>query len=123
MPKAVADTTEITHFELKSLAEGFVDLKLMTYGQMLARQDMMMHMRMEAAKGQSNASMEVSMLNEKVAVFDFSNCVVDHNLEDADGNKLLLSSSEAVKKLHPRIGQEIGDLINKLNQFEDEVKN
>jgi hypothetical protein len=46
--------------------------------------------------------------------------VVDHNLEDADGRKLDFRNLADFDNLDPRIGEEIGKLLDELNNFEDE---
>lgn len=120
MPNATV-TQETVRKDLKTLPGGYVVLKMMSYGQSLVRKDMMMQMRMEAGQKGGGAKMDISLLNEEVAVFDFANCIVEHNLEDADGNTLDLKSPSAVRMLAARVGEEVGTYINELNQFEDEL--
>lgn len=120
MPNATVGT-ETVRKDLKTLDGAYVILKMMSYGQSLVRRDMMMNMRMETASGGKSAGMEVTMVNEKVAAFDFANCIVEHNLEDADGNTLDFKSPAAVKVLAAKIGDEVGGYINELNSFEDET--
>ena len=66
-------------------------------------------------------------MNEKVTLFEFANCILEHNLEYlADPNDLSsatlldFTKPEHVKMLDGRVGDEIDELINDLNNFEDD---
>ena len=121
MPAAVVDLNSTEKFELKSLPEGFVVLRKMTYGQKLVRQQNAMKINMQMASGRNkNASANMEMLSLQSALFDFKNCVIEHNLEDVSGQPLNLSSDFDVQRLDPRVGEEISNLIDTMNNFEDE---
>lgn len=122
MPKAVV-STEVEHFDLKTIPGGWVDLKRMDYGQKLDRAQMATDMKIEmAGKNGKAASASVDVMQKQVALFDFKNCLVDHNLyeDDAETQKLNLHTIAGLTKLDPRAGDEIGQLIDKLNNYEDE---
>lgn len=123
MPRAVANLEETTREELKSCPGGFVVLRRMTYGQKLERQSMAMQMGI-SGNGKS-AEMGVSMMQQQSAAFEFRHCIVDHNLEDENDQKLDFNNPVNVFRLHPRIGEEIEMLISDMNNFEDtdEAKN
>jgi hypothetical protein len=65
---------------------------------------------------EQNMQIDVSMMQLAVAQYEFQNCLVEHNLEDENGNTL--SFPQDMGRLNPRIGEEISSLIDKLNQFE-----
>jgi len=125
MPRATNNIEDLEHFDLKSCPGGFVDLRRMTYGQYLRRQGMAMDMQMKGGDGRSKANViDIDLGQEKVTHFEFSVCIAGHNLEDDNGNQLDFKNAGHVQILDPRVGQEIGDLINKMNSFEeDEVGN
>lgn len=96
-------------------------VRRMTYGEKLNRQDDMMNMRTST----DDKEMLVQMMNKKVALTDFANLIVEHNLTDDNDRALNFKSAQDVMNLDPRIGDEIGQLIDKINSFEElpEVKN
>lgn len=119
MPRAVIDTTA-QHCDLKSCPDGYVELKRMPYGDWLHRADISLNMQMEMAqqRGRRNnkASMELKQQNKAVTTYEFAKCIVGHNLEDANGNLLDFHNPATLDFLDPQIGNEIGDLINKLHE-------
>lgn len=123
MPRATVDFNDTKRHELKSLPEAFVVLKRLSYGQKLQRQSMAMEMEMKQQGKDTQSSFQIAAT--KVAEFDFKNCIVDHNLEDEQGNKLNFQNPADVHRLHPAIGEEVGELIDGMNSFEDsdEAKN
>jgi hypothetical protein len=119
MPRATANLDEKIHKELKSLPEGFVDIKRLSYGEKLFRRQMVSKMRVEGSKSKDFAG-EMQLISELATQYDFAHCIVDHNLEDEAGVKLNMANVQHVKSLDPRIGEEIDKYINELNNFEDE---
>lgn len=120
MPRAVIDT-EPQVFELKSCPpDGFIKLRRMTYGEWLHRADITMKIQLELEEKRSRSKgpqlAEVSAKNEAVTMYEFTKCVVDHNLEDASGNKLNFSDRRTLDMIDPRVGNEIGDYINQLHE-------
>lgn len=126
MPRATADTTSTEHFDLKSLEGGFVELRRLDYGQMMRRQEMAADMVMKSDQGsrraRNNTEAIVKMMQTVVTEFEFAHCVVDHNLEDESGNKLNFTMKGTVSLLDPRIGQEISELIDDMNQFQADTE-
>lgn len=139
MPIATNKTSgEGERFELESAKpDGFVVLKRLTYGQQMFRRSLLSKAKMEAGGGgnraerraQANKSFtaELELMNEKVTLFEFANCIVQHNLEylanpeDVSSVQLLdFTKPEHVKMLDGRIGAEIDELINDLNNFESD---
>lgn len=114
MPRAtVASQTE--KFELKSLPEGYVVIRRMTYGEKLTRTDSMMNMRTST----DDREMEIRLLSKKIAFQDFGALIMEHNLTDENDKPLNFKNAADVERLDPVVGDEIGQLIDKLNSFED----
>jgi hypothetical protein len=122
VPRATVNLSETRRLELKSLPEGFVELRRMSYGQKLARQEQAVKTSVEQKKGQTNSKMNLDMLQHASTVFDFRACIVDHNLEDEKGQKLNLTQVSAIDSLDPRVGEEIATEINDMNNFEPDLE-
>lgn len=118
MPRATV-SQDSERFELKTLPEGFVVIKRMTYGQSLQRRELVKLGFIIGAKSKDTTG-EMALANKEVSYLEFSWCILDHNLEDDNGNKLNLANRYDVDKLDPRVGQEIDSLISALNNFEDD---
>jgi len=99
MPRATTDTTTTERFDLKSLPArdgeegGWVELRKLTYGQILERRDMGAKMAIENIGGRgSNREEDMKVTTEiiqrKVAEFEFKKSIVDHNLEGNDGKHM-----------------------------------
>ena len=114
MPKATVNASA-ERYELKSCPGGFIEIKRMSYGQWLKRQEMAVKMQVQQQRKGGNQSMDVSMEALKIALFEYKHCVVDHNLEDEGGQKLNLNSPDGVEQLDPQIGNEIGDIIEEIH--------
>jgi hypothetical protein len=114
VPRATAITTEGDKVDLKTLEGGYVQLRKLTYGEMLKRRDMAV--RASSGRGRD---VNIDFQQLEVAVYEFSHAVVDHNLEDEDGNKLDLSKRSIVESLDPIVAQEIEQLIDDMNQLPD----
>lgn len=119
MPRATV-ASQAEKFELKSLPEAYVVIRRMTYGEKLNRTDSMLNMRTT----QEDREMEVRMMSKKIAFQDFANLIVEHNLTDENDRALNFKNAADVERLDPVVGDEVGQLIDKLNSFEDrdEVK-
>lgn len=114
MPRATV-AVQNEKFELKSLPDAYVVIRRMTYGEKLNRTDTMMDMRTTT----EDKEMAIRMLTKKVAFQDFANLIVDHNLTDENDKPLNFRNAADVERLDPVIGDEIGQLIDKINSFED----
>jgi len=109
MPRATA-STDTTKVDLKSIDGAWVELRKMNYGEMLKRRDMVQTVR--GGKG-DNASMAFHF--EEVQYFEFSRCVIDHNLEDEKGDKLNFTNKAHVLSLDSVVAGEIEELISTMN--------
>ena len=142
MPVAVIDPNKSERFELRTAPgdpnatdvldqDGFVVLRALPYGMKLTRRDKATRMMMKSQPTQGNkrgsakqtpeSTIELESMNEWAVAFDFSNCILDHNLTDLNRNKLDFSNAMAIKTLDPKVGSEIEKLINSLNEDEDEL--
>lgn len=117
MPVAVV-VNDTERFELKSLPEGYVVIRQMTYGERLKRSGLSSKMKVTADKKSEYAG-ELEMAVEKISLWDFQNLIVDHNLDDANGNRLNFRNIADIQRLNSRVGEEIGKYIDQLNSFED----
>lgn len=124
MPVAVV-VEEPIHFDLKTCPGGYVKIKRMSYGEKLTRRGFTSKMEMDMEKGGKSAKSFIDLFKEEVELYDFANCVVEHNLTDVDERPLIFRNAVDVKKLSGRIAEEISTYIDKINNFEesDEVKN
>lgn len=120
MPTATVAKHEEKFF-LNTVPEGYVVIRRMTFGEKLERQDEMMRLH----AGMGDQGFEVAMMNKKTALKDFGNLVTDHNLTDENERPLNFKNQAHVLALDPRVGDEISDLIDKINNYEEkpEIKN
>jgi hypothetical protein len=117
MPRATVSVEPVT-CKLKSLPDGSVTIKKMSYGDTLARSDLQMSAPMQNANG-GNPEITFQTSPKDTVLFDFRKCLIDHNLEDESGTKLDLTSPQGLDKLDPAVGTEVAELIDKLNSGED----
>lgn len=130
MVKATVGNSTQT-FDLQSLAGGKISLRRMTYGEKLQRIELATQQVIKAEtdkRGRPNpnasAEMDIKMLQRATAEFEFARCIVDHNLEGDDGNKLDFTKGLTLDVLDPRVGDEISQKIEEMNNFnEDEPGN
>lgn len=119
MPKAVSNNQETFRHDLKSLPEGFVVARRLTYGEKLQRRAMVSGLKIQGSKNSDFAG-EMNLVNEQATLFDFQRCITEHNLEKDDNGTLLdFSNMQDIRALDPRIGEEIDDFLSELNNFED----
>lgn len=119
MPNATV-SNEPKKLPLKTLEGGEVTLKRMSYGDWLTRSQMAIEMKAEQRRGQRNMDVDITTANKKVTAFEFAKCIVDHNLEDEAGNKLDFNNAASLDKLDPRVGNEIGQEISDMHEFNQE---
>jgi hypothetical protein len=121
MPSAVANVQDTVRKDLRTCPEGFVELRRMTYGQVVQRRTLS-KLSLLNNKGRGNQSVmgEMAMASKETSLFEFAHCIVDHNLEDESGRKLNLANESDVDRLDPKVGQEIESFIAEMNNFEDD---
>ena len=120
MPRATVNLEEHTRHDLKTLTEGFVTLRKLSYGEKLHRRAMVSKMSISGDKKSKDFSGEMQLINEAATQFDFRTCIIDHNLEDENGQKLDFKKLEDIRRLDPRVGEEIDNLISEENNFEED---
>ena len=131
MPRATINTSETKRFDLKSLPAtkteegGFVELRKLAYGQILERRDMGAKIAIEGLTDRQSRDEDLKvtteMIQKSVTEFEFKNCIVTHNLEDESGTLLVFSNPQAVWSLDPQVGQELGQLIDDMNQWDADL--
>ena len=122
MPRATVNTDGV-RVDLKTCAGGFVLLRQLSFGQMLKRRDMAARFMQEVTQGNAPNRITIDILNEVSRKYDFANCIIDHNLEDDQGNKLDFTNALVLDILDPRIAAEIEDHIDKLNLTDLDTEN
>jgi len=118
---------EPERFELKTLPEGYVVVRQMSYGERMARSNLTGAMKILKDQ-KSDYSGELAMETEKITLWDFGNLVVDHNLEGFNDPKdpskgtykLDLKNPQHVKSLNPQVGEEVGTYIDRVNSFDED---
>jgi hypothetical protein len=120
MPNATV-SQEVVRKQLHSLEGAWIEVKQLPFGKMLERRDKASRFMQELDPRARNANMKVQIdiMNEWSRRFDFKECIVDHNLEDANGGKLDFGNPMTFDILDPKVGSEIERIIDELNQ-EDE---
>lgn len=120
MPRATVSVNDTTKFDLKSLAGAWVELRRMSYMQVIEQQSYM-KLSLVAGRGGKDFAGEMAMGDVEIQKFQFRTCIVDHNLEKDDaGTKLNLNNNSDLAMLDPKVGMEIQKLIEEQNNFEDE---
>ncbi len=132
MPRATINTAEITRFELESLPKtdedegGFVELRKLSYGQILERRDMGAKIAIEGLgdtrSKEEDIKVTTEMIQKAVTEFEFKLCIASHNLEDENGTALNFSNPNTVHALDPQVGQEISELIDEMNQWDSDLR-
>jgi hypothetical protein len=111
--------TEAEHFDLKSLEGAFVELRRMSFGEKLTRNQNATEMAIERGEGKDSRTI-IDLLQRETAEWEFKNLIVDHNLELSEGQPFDFRQKGMLEKLDPRVGEEISTLIGKLNNFEED---
>lgn len=121
MPIASIDPTPI-RYDLKSLPDGYVEIRRMPFRDWLKRQEMAMRIMVEGNKGQGGQSGmkgEMVMANEVVTTFEFSRCIVSHNLQHPNEELMDFNSPSTLAILDSRVGNEISTYITELHEFDE----
>jgi len=131
-------SAETIHHDLKSLPGAWVEARRLTYGEKIARRAMVSGMKIKMQdrkkKKDDTTEGEMNLVNEMATLFDFQKCIMDHNLEAeitgpqavTDGEippetRLLdLTQPADIKKLDPRVGEEIDTWLSELNNFDED---
>ncbi len=130
MPVATVSTDTETKSLKSAPPDGYVELRALPYGKLLYRRDRASRMSMlqEAGNGrkrrqaqqQEDTKVNIETMQEESRYYEFKECIVDHNLTDPNGRKLDFNNKMDFKMLNPKVGTEIEQYIDELNQEEDE---
>jgi len=124
MPKATV-SQETTRKNLRSVEGGYVDLKPLSYSQMLERRDNAFRtsQTIPTGKNQRNVAQKFDLESAQrwTREFEFKHCIVDHNLTDDQDNKLDFGNPMTFSILDPKVAQEIETYIDEMNQEDDEA--
>lgn len=128
MPLAVVTDMGGKRHELTSCPGAYVVLRQMTYGEWQRRSDLVSRISIETANQKDRRSrgtvrdlvQRVDTQSMEVALFEFKTCIIEHNLEDESGRTLQLGNRMDLERLDPRIGREIGKLIDDMNSWDDD---
>ncbi len=119
MPIATASPEETTRHDLKSAPpDGFVVLRSMTYGEWLHRRDMATKMAIEGDPRKKDSKVTIDTIQTETTLYEFSKCVVEHNLTDVSDKPLNLGNRSDFSRLHPKVGEEISSFIADMNAWE-----
>jgi hypothetical protein len=124
MPVAVF-VNDTKRFDLINLPDAYVVIRRMNYGESLKRQAMVSKIYMAQAEGSRDMRGEVDLQPERVAMWEFANLIVEHNLTDEHDKPLNFKNPMDVVRLDGPIGSEIGKYIDEFSgsQEEPQVKN
>jgi len=124
MPLAISNASDTVRRDLKTLEGGFVEARRLTYGEKLQRRAMVSGMKFQSQRGKKDFEGEMQLVNEHATIFDFKNCIINHNLEKpgADGEpvKMDLTNVADIRLLDPRVGEEIDTFLGELNNFDED---
>jgi urease gamma subunit len=122
VPRASVNLDPGDKKDLKTLPGAWVQLRRMSYGAKLTRMGLVGKMSVEMRKqSRGGARGQMEMMQRAATIFDFQQCVVDHNLyaDDAETIKMNLTTEHDIISLDPQVGEEISTLIDNLNNFEE----
>jgi len=122
MPKATVSHEGVRH-DLKSCPGGFVELRPLSYEEILVRRDGVTSMSLERegiSADEQNVRMQIATMQRWAREYDFRCCIRDHNLTDENDIPLNFTKAETLRMLDPRIGREIEALIDELNGENDD---
>jgi hypothetical protein len=126
MPRATV-TTETVKKDLNSVEGGWVELKQLSFDQMLERRDKALRMSLEQEASTNRGKrrnvvqkIDLESASQWSRQFEFANCIVDHNLENEKGEKLNFTNPMTLSILDPKVGAEIERYIEELNEEGDE---
>ena len=128
MVLATANLEETQRLDLKSLPGGYVEARRLTYGQKIQRRSMTSALTLKSQGKSKDFEGEMNMINLEATIFDFSKCIVAHNLEKEINQNtdqvqtvpIDFNNKEDVKRLDPRVGEEIDEFLGKINNFDEE---
>ncbi len=122
MPRATI-STEPQHHDLKTCPGGFVELRRMSYGELMTSQDMAYQVSAKAGQNSDDPEMAMNISRAAVEEYQFRTCVVGHNLMDENDRVLDFKRKEDVHLLDGNVGQEISRLIGNIHDWQKNFPN
>ena len=128
MPSISNVVNETHKYELKTLPEAYIVVRRMNYGEELIRSEMSTKFLVGGqanGKKDNNVQGELDIQTSTVALWDFANLIVEHNITDEKDNPLDFKRPQTVRSLPGRLGKEIGECIDAWNSVEEteDIKN
>src|SRR4051812_43867411 len=128
MPVATV-VVENRHVDLKSLPEGWVEIKRMNHGEKLLRQDMTSKVKLKGNRKSKDFEGEIDLMRKSVSMWEFANLIVGHNLTayinpevPEEGERPLnLRDPKDVALIDGKIAEEIDAAISEFNNFEEDA--
>lgn len=120
MPLAVTRTTE--RHELQTVPGGYVVIRRLSHGEKQERRSFNSKMEMQA-ENRRNLKAEIDMFNANAENYELARCVVEHNLTYMNGEEeapLNFKDPAHLRMIDGVVIEEIGTLIDKMNNFEDD---
>lgn len=124
MPRATV-SHDTVRANLKTCPGGWVDLRTLTFHEMNTRQDIATRMYQEQTTGKKQTKRDeetvrgyFEIMNVAVTEYEFRNCIVEHNLEDENGELIDFTMPMQAWRLDPKIGQEIDRVIDDMNNLD-----
>ncbi len=122
MPRAVVDPNiNQKKIDLSTLSGAFVVLRQLTYGEQIQKQQMAAKMTFEGPGASGRGGGEFEFFQRKVAEYEFATCIIEHNLEDEEGNLLNFKIGAILDRLDPRVGSEVASHISEMNDYQEET--
>jgi hypothetical protein len=110
--------------DLRTCPGGFVELRRMTYGELMTSQDLAYQIQMKASEVDPDApEMGLNITRMAIIEYQLKTCVMNHNLEDEAGRHLDFRQSRDCHLLDANIGQEINDAIEKMHNWNRQFPN
>ena len=118
MPDATV-STEPERYDLKTLPEGYVVIRRMSYGETLRKQELSTKIQFEQmAVGKDGAGGDsMAVMVRQMTQYSFAKCIIEHNLTDKKGKALDFKANGTLDILDPRVGDEINTYVERLHEF------
>jgi hypothetical protein len=115
---------EPQHEDLKTCPGGFIKARRMSYGELMTSQDLAYQVQMKASQeNPDDPEMGVTMSRIAVVEFQLKTCILDHNLDGDNGDRLDFKQARDVHLLDANIGQEIVQIIDKMHDWQRQFPN
>jgi hypothetical protein len=109
-------------YDLASCPEGYVIVRRMNYGEELQRTEMATKFTLGgggSSVDKDNFSGALDINTTAVALWDFANLIIDHNITDDTDTPLNFKNPRDVKRLDSTVGKEIGAAIDEWNAVKE----